>query len=72
MDIKNEVAELIELELNKRGGKKSKSPKAQQVDESSKRGLLMSEDIEKLLKLELEKAKTMTNSSERKRAKSSS
>jgi hypothetical protein len=65
MDIKKEVAELIELELNKRKGKKSMSPKAQQADESSKRALFMSEDIEELIKLEMQKAKTITNSSER-------
>jgi hypothetical protein len=63
MDIKKEVAELIELELSKRENKKF--PKAQQVDESSKHDLFKSEDIEQLIKLEIEKAKTMTNSSER-------
>jgi len=64
MDIKKEVAELIELELSKRKGKKSMVSNAQKVDESTK-DLFKSEDIEKLIKLELEKAKTMTNSSER-------
>ena len=64
MDIKKEVAELIELELNKREGKKSMSPNAEKVDESTK-DLFMSEDIEQLIKLEMQKAKTTTNSSER-------
>jgi hypothetical protein len=65
MDIKKEVAELIKLELNKREGKKSMSPKAQQLDESSKHELLMSQDIEQLIKLEMQKAKTTARRGDR-------